>query len=350
MAKKKPTPSKPSKKKAAAAPANKKGTAPAKKPQGSPTTSTSNSKNILAIICLITIVLAGLFVITNWPQTPTAVAPAKLKVNINSTIYPEAPIEPVSVAPAEPEQPTNNPAITNTAKIAIIMDDLGISLRHGTEAINLAIPITCAIIPGEQYSTAIMDMAHNRQFEIIIHMPMEPVNYPKNNPGSLALFVNQSDDEIIATTQQLIALSPYATGVNNHMGSEFTQHCDKMDLVLGEMKKKQLFFIDSLTISGSVAYTEAKRLGVPTAKRNVFLDNDRDVDKILIQLQKLVATAQKRKHAIGICHPYPETIAALAEFSTILPQLDVEMVPVSQLLQHGIAHTNQDKNGVTTNI
>ena len=195
-----------------------------------------------------------------------------------------------------------------------------------------------------------MDMAHNRQCEIIIHMPMEPVNYPKNNPGALALFINQSDDEIIATTQQLIALSPYATGGNNHMGSEFTQHSDKMDLVLGEMKKKQLFFVDSLTISGSVAYAEARRLGVPAAKRNVFLDNERDIDKILIQLQKLVATAQRTNHAIGICHPYPETIAALTEFSAILPQLAVEMVPVSQLLQHGIAHTDQDKNGTTTNI
>lgn len=284
----------------------------------------------LALFFLAGITLAGLIIIISWP-TPAPITPPAAEYT------PPATTPAKSIAPAgsdltlEPDQVQQQPLVKR-ARIAILMDDLGINLERGVAAINLDIPISVAIIPGEHYATELMRFAYQKQREILIHMPMEPVSYPTNNPGPLGLFINQTDEEIIANTKHLIELLPYATGGNNHMGSEFTRHSDKMDLVLAEMNKAHLFFVDSLTISDSVAYQQALHLGVPTTIRDRFLDNEREVDKISVQLNELVALAKKNGHAIGICHPYPETIIALERFAQQFDTLDISIVPLAQLV------------------
>ncbi|MEA3466058.1 MAG: divergent polysaccharide deacetylase family protein [Thermodesulfobacteriota bacterium] len=299
----------------------------------------------IAIVFLCIVATAGLFVVINWPTPTSSVQPSieqiKLPTHPTALTCPTKQNLPPQHQETTPPLTTDNYATiapaNNIATIAIIMDDVGINLALGTAAINLDIPLTVAIIPGERYSTKLMNLAHNRQREILIHMPMEPSSYPQNDPGHLGLFVDHSDEQIIAKTQQLIELLPYAAGGNNHMGSEFTRHGDKMDLVLREMKKKDLFFIDSLTIAKSVAYQQAQHLGIPSAMRDLFLDNDRDVVKILYQLQKLVNIAQKSGQAIGICHPYPETIEALSQFSLAINSTNIgeptfTIVPVSRMV------------------
>ena len=303
----------------------------------------------LAVVFLCIVATAGLFVVINWPAPTSNVQPSIERIKIPQR--PTAPTYPTEQQTPPQQQETtstlntdNGGTITptivpsnNIATIAIVMDDLGINLALGTAAINLDMPLTVAIIPGERYSTKLMNLAHNRRREILIHMPMEPISYPQNDPGPLGLFVDQSDEQIIAQTQQLIKLLPYATGGNNHMGSEFTCHGDKMDLVLREMKQADLFFIDSLTISKSVAYQQAQHLGIPSAIRDLFLDNDRDVAKILYQLHKLVNIAKKNGQAIGICHPYPETVEALDQFRLAINSANtseptIKIVPVSRLV------------------
>lgn len=284
-------------------------------------------KMLLAIIFLALIVITGLIIVVRWPA-PT-IPPVVERIPI--TTQPTKPVTEISEHKPELEITDQEPTIVR-AKIAILMDDLGINLERGIAAINLDLPISIAIIPSEQYATDIMMFAHEKQREILIHLPMQPISYPKNNPGPLGLFISQTDDEIIANTKHLIELIPYATGGNNHMGSEFTRHRDKMDLVLTEMSKAGLFFVDSLTIADSVAYQEALRLGVPTSIRDRFLDNEREVDKISAQLEGLVTLAKENGHAIGICHPYPETIIALEHFSQQLDALNIEIVPLSQLV------------------
>ncbi len=296
-----------------------------------PTNHPNNQLRIaLAAVFLCTIVLVGLFIVTNWPAPPaTTPATPPLEQIPPNPHYPDNPLQQI---PPNTEVPLNIVPTDTTPRIAIIIDDLGLNFNNSSAAINLEIPITCAIIPGERYSAQMMELAHERQHEIMVHLPMEPINYPQNNPGQLALFTNQTDAELISITQKLLTLIPYASGVNNHMGSAFTQNADKMDIILAEIKKQQLFFVDSLTIGSSVAYHEAQRLGIPTAKRDVFLDNERDVTKILHQLDKLIRVATTAHSAIGICHPYPETIAALTEFSNKLDTLNLEIVPASQLV------------------
>lgn len=286
-------------------------------------------KTILAVIFLAIVAVIGLIIIISWP-TPTALPTVEPVERITIT-PPEAVTTPIIIETLPtPEQPLVPPA-QQQPKLAILMDDLGINFERGIAAINLNIPISVAIIPGEQHATSLMEFAHKKQREILIHMPMQPVSYPTNDPGPLGLFVTQSDDHIVAATKHLIELLPLATGGNNHMGSEFTRHANKMNLVLTEMAKAQLFFIDSLTISDSIAHQEAKRLGVPTTVRDRFLDNEREVEKISAQLESLVALAKEQGHAIGICHPYPETLISLELFSQQLDSLGIEIVPLAQL-------------------
>lgn len=314
----------------------KKDTTKTRKPTGSrpqpPQHRQDNTLRILmAAVFLCTLVVAGLFIVTNWPVPPATAPDNPILEHVpTNPHYPDSTLHQI---PPHSAAPINGFTSDTTPRIAIIMDDLGINFTNSSAAINLDLPITCAIIPGEQFSNQMMELAHKNGREIIVHLPMEPVNYPQNNPGELALFTSQTDTELAERTNQLLTLIPYASGVNNHMGSAFTQHADKMDIVLAEIKKRQLFFVDSLTIGSSVAYHEAQRMEIPTARRDVFLDNERNVGKIALQLDDLVRIATTAHSAIGICHPYPETIVALTEFSSKLKTLNLDIVPASQLVR-----------------
>jgi hypothetical protein len=92
-----------------------------------------------------------------------------------------------------------------------------------------------------------------------------------------------------------------------------------------------LFFVDSRTTPGSVAYDLARRMDVPTAKRTVFLDNDLDAPAMEFQVRRLLNMARHRGWAIGIGHPHKATVGALKNY---LEKRDdeIEIVPVSELV------------------
>jgi len=125
---------------------------------------------------------------------------------------------------------------------------------------------------------------------------------------------------------------PYIKGVDNHMGSRFMEHGDKVRLVLRELKKRDLFFLDSLTTPKSKGYQIAQELAMRAGKRDLFLDNETAVKDIKVQLERLKQIAQTRGKAIGICHPYPSTIAALKEMVPKFQAEGMEIVPLSQIL------------------
>jgi polysaccharide deacetylase 2 family uncharacterized protein YibQ len=217
-------------------------------------------------------------------------------------------------------------------RIAIIMDDLGRDIHLAQQAIALDQQLTMAILPNERHASEIATLAHRRGREVMIHIPMEPEGYPAANPGEGALFVSLSDQEIQRRFLTYLDRIPYAVGGNNHMGSKFTTYPEGMRAVLAIMRQEGLFFVDSKTSGDSVALAEARRMKVPATSRDVFLDNDADVELIARQIRKLVVLAGKHGKAVGICHPYPETIAALQQE---LPQLNrdgITVVPVSELI------------------
>ena len=145
--------------------------------------------------------------------------------------------------------------------------------------------------------------------------------------------LDMDEDEIKRRTAYYLHKLPLTKGCNNHMGSAFTQKPRQIAAALEQVSACGLYFVDSLTSSSSVAAEQARRLHVPSARRDVFLDNEREVDKILLQLNKLFKIAEDNGTAIGICHPYPETIAALDSCADLASQYKVIVVPASKLVR-----------------
>jgi hypothetical protein len=224
------------------------------------------------------------------------------------------------------------PPIRTTPKIAIIMDDLGRSMTVAQQLLALEIPITMSILPGEPYATEVALLASRSGQEVMIHIPMEPQSYPKTNPGRDALLLGQSDAEIQRRVVSMIKKVPYASGANNHMGSRYTEYQAGMRTVIATMHEYGLFFVDSRTTSHSVVKAEALRAGVPTAVRDVFLDNVAEVDLIRKEIRRLVKRARQNKTAVGICHPYAETIEALRLERETLLDGSIELVFASNLV------------------
>jgi polysaccharide deacetylase 2 family uncharacterized protein YibQ len=231
-----------------------------------------------------------------------------------------------------PPTPPPAPMVKARARAAIIMDDLGRDLETARALLAIDLPVTFAILPGEAHAAEVATLAHRSGREVMIHIPMEPQSYPATNPGDDALLLGQSPEEIRRRFQEYVERVPFAVGGNNRMGSRFTEYREGMEVVLATMKASGLFFVDSRTTGQSLAFDEARRAGVPAAARDLFLDNEQDVGQISREIRKLAILAGRKGQAVGICHPYEQTLEALRREAPYLKQQGIEIVPVSQLL------------------
>ena len=104
-----------------------------------------------------------------------------------------------------------------------------------------------------------------------------------------------------------------------------------MTSLLLQVKKRHLFFLDSITSANSIGFELAGEMQIDAARRNVFLDNQEDTNAILTQLDSLVDLARRHGNAIGIAHPKPATLDALQRFAKKMPS-DIRMVNIHQLV------------------
>jgi len=220
---------------------------------------------------------------------------------------------------------------TRLAKISIIIDDLGHDRELAEAFIGLNFPVGISVLPVARHTDAIVRLANHRKRELMLHLPMEPKNYPELDPGPGALMVGMPDEEIKKTVRKHLRQVGGARGVNNHMGSLFKENKEKMAVVMREIKKGGLFYVDSSTTSETVAFRTAKEAGVPVASRSVFLDNDLSSQAMKFQMERLLGMAGHGGSAIGIAHPHEETRNFLQKR---LPELKgrVRLVPVSELV------------------
>lgn len=218
-------------------------------------------------------------------------------------------------------------------KVAIVIDDMGQDMGRLKDLFAVGGPVTVAVIPHLRFSKEVALQAHSRGWDVILHLPMEPKDIKENDPGEGALFTAMTPADVKAVMEKDLKSVPNAIGVNNHMGSRFTEDERLMRAVLELAGKKGLIFLDSRTSSNSVGGRLARELGVASAERNVFLDNTRDVSYIKGQISELMGIARKKGKAIGIGHPYPETIAALKESVPVLDEAGVELVGLSELIE-----------------
>ncbi len=216
-------------------------------------------------------------------------------------------------------------------KIALIIDDIGYSFSKAKQFSDLNIPITFSILPQLEKSYDLAVDINNRGHEIMLHQPMEPYDN-RFDPGPGALYVGDKPEKITQVVEENVTCIPFAKGVNNHMGSRFTEHPQEINETLKVIGNQGMFFIDSLTSYNSLAFSTAKKLNMTAAFRNTFLDNIHDQLKIMEQLKRLKQKAYEHGHSIGIGHPSFQTAKAIESFAHDPVNSDITFVPVSRVL------------------
>jgi polysaccharide deacetylase 2 family uncharacterized protein YibQ len=218
--------------------------------------------------------------------------------------------------------------------IALIIDDLGTKRKLGKRIVNLPGPVACAFLPYGEYTASLARQAHGQHKEVMLHLPMQAVEDAPAMLGKGVLTLDMTKPLFRETLAHDLAAVPHLSGINNHMGSLLTRHPGSMAwLMEAIVSRGDLFFVDSRTTSATVAEQLALEYGVPNTSRNVFLDNVQTMAAVREQLQKLIAIARRDGTALGIGHPYPATVAVLAEELGQLPQQGVRLLPVSGVIK-----------------
>ncbi len=215
-------------------------------------------------------------------------------------------------------------------KIALVVDDVGYDLERAVELLNLNRVLTVSIFPKLRYSRHIAEIAHDKGYDVMMHLPMQPGAILRRNPGFVTS--DMSEKELRKTLAEDLESIPYVVGVNNHQGSKMTRDPQAMARVAEFLVENGLYFIDSRTTPDSVAYKVAKNHGLRAAENDMFLDNEKDVAYIKGRLELLIERAEKKGKAIGICHVHPATIEALRQIFPVMEQRNIELVPASELV------------------
>lgn len=215
-------------------------------------------------------------------------------------------------------------------QLAIIIDDIGYSAENGQRAVNLPGDFTLAVLPFTPHGAELARRGHRRGKEIILHIPMSNSRNLPDDPGTLHGAMDRAG--FLATLTRGLDDIPHLSGANNHMGSQLTQQSRPMHWLMAELARRELYFVDSRTSADTRALDTARMYGLPSGKRDVFLDNDRDPAQIQGRLRQAISRAQSTGQALAIGHPYPETLAVLEQAQPLLDAAGVSLVAVSALL------------------
>jgi len=308
------------------------------------------------------------------PQEPAATAKTRLAYEeaLPRDIYVPEPI-PVAPAPAEPA-PTPRPgpaevaalpvpAVPQTATpagerppwrrfavapgadtggpmIAMVIDDMGVDRKRSERIVALGAPLTLSFLTYAEDLPAQTERARGRGHELMLHVSMEPGSKAVD-PGPNVLLTDLGEDELRRRLEWGFARFSSYVGVNNHMGSKFTSDAGAMRIVLEEIKRRGLLFLDSRTSAKTVAAELSRQMGIPTAERNVFLDHVNEVAAVNRQLAEVEALARKHGYAVAIGHPREATIRALGPWLERLNGRGIRLVPLSAVVAGNQAPSNQ---------
>lgn len=219
-----------------------------------------------------------------------------------------------------------------TKRVAIIIDDIGHEAWPVEDIIAMKTPITLSILPHCPYSVEAAIRGHKAGKEILLHLPMEPSEFPEKNPGDGALLLSMSETEIRQTIERDLRSVPYARGVNNHMGSRFMENEKALAVVFKQFVKKDLFFVDSYTTNKTKGRYLAQKLGLRFAGRDVFIDNNSNFADTITIFKNVMERKNNWQTLIMIGHPYKSTIDALKVALPLFQANDIEIVPLSELV------------------
>ncbi len=216
-------------------------------------------------------------------------------------------------------------------RVAIVIDDVGFDEDVALELARTGLRLTFAVLPFQRYSHDLAPRLRGLGHEVILHLPMEPLDFPLEKPGEGAVQEGMGAGAIADAVGRDLDAVPEAVGVNNHMGSKVTADPRVMRAVLQVVRDRGLYFLDSRTTADTVAFELALQMGIPAAQRTLFLDDRREGSYIEERVRELLRKAREEGSALGIGHADPVTVAALKRCARLLQSRDIRLVPASEL-------------------
>lgn len=287
---------------------------------------------------------------TSWEQTVSYINDIELPSQVIYDFYEEKLPEDV-ILPSVPQ--TSHPKI-NSIKIelsrkppyfgkepliAIVIDDMGVSYRRTANISSLEYPLTSSFLTYVNNLDKQIAAAQKSGHEIMAHLPMEPQASLNVSPDVLT--VKMDSEQVTHGLREMLDKFDGIKGVNNHMGSKFTEDEERMNVVMKELSARNLFFLDSKTTSKSVGEKTASQNNVKYVSRNVFLDNRDKFDYVMRQLRQVEKIARQKGYAIAIGHPKAQTYNALKVWLPTVKSRGLKLVPLSHIVK--ISNHEEDK-------
>ena len=233
-------------------------------------------------------------------------------------------------------RPFNTEAI-GVARIAIVVGGLGLS-EAGTNLALEKLPadVSLAFAP---YGDNLKDwQARARQdgHELLLQVPLEPFDYPDNDPGPHTLLVDQARQQNIDRLHWVMSRITNYVGVVNEMGARFTATPDALQPVLEEVGRRGLMYLDDGSSSRSLASSLANTTGTPFLRADLALDRNPSRDEIDARLLELEAVARTKGFAVGYASALPVSVDRISQWAKSLESRGLVLVPLTA----GVRHNN----------
>ncbi len=224
--------------------------------------------------------------------------------------------------------------------LIIVIDDVGYNLAQLKPFLALPFPVTIAVLPQVDHSAEAASLAAEAGKEVLLHQPMQALG--GNNPGPGAIRLGMPREEVASTLAKNLDSLPQAVGVNNHMGSAATRDHPIMAAVLELVKKRGIYYLDSLTAPGTATAALCRELSIPYWERDVFLDNSGDRQSIIGALEEGKKVASARGASVLIGHVWSAELAQT--LVDVYPSLIAEGYSLSTISKYMMQSASGDAN------
>jgi polysaccharide deacetylase 2 family uncharacterized protein YibQ len=219
------------------------------------------------------------------------------------------------------------PFISNgKPKVAMVVGGLGLNPKYTRQAIEqLPAEVTLSFVPYREDLQSWIDLARAHGHEVLLEAPMEPNDYPDNDPGPFTLMAGGQPQETAKRTEWLLSRATGYFGLTNYLGSKFVTSDAGMSAFTQTLKARGVAFVDD----GSAAKRGG---GIPRASADRIIDDQLGAEAINQRLADLESTAAKRGQALGSGFSYPITLTQVSAWAQGLEQRGFQLAPASALM------------------
>ena len=220
----------------------------------------------------------------------------------------------------------------DSPRIAIVIGGIGISASGTADVFaKLPAPVTFAIAPYGADLEKLAERARGENHEVLLQVPMEPFDYPDNDPGPQTLLTTLTSEQNVDRLHWLMSRFHGYVGIASYMGARFTASDQLLGPVLRETAKRGLLYVDDGSSPRSVAGQIAGSHNLPFAKTDLVLDAVPTPVEIGRALARLEMMARENGSAVGLATAQPATIARIAEWTKTVENRGFVLVPITMV-------------------